>query len=73
MSILDDHEFKRSMAETTAKLNDCLAMVKGCSQYERSLRDLGPVFYHNDPTFREIMIKLEVLRHERSLPWWARW
>ena len=38
----------------------------------RGLRRLGPVFYHGDATFREIMIKLQVMNHRASLPWWAR-
>lgn len=56
----------------TAKINDCKALIDGCSQYERNLRVLGPTFYQGDATFREIMIKLEVINHERNKPWWAR-
>jgi hypothetical protein len=47
-------------------------MIEGCSEYEKGLRRLGPVFYHGDATFREIMIKLSVLNHRASLPWWAK-
>jgi hypothetical protein len=65
-------ELDRSLADTTAKMNDVLAIVQGCSDYERSLRTLGPLFYNNDPNFREIMIKLKVRAYEASKPWWAR-
>lgn len=62
-----------SAEKCLAAVNDLAARRDGCSDYERRLRELSPIcLYHNDATFREIMIKLEVLNHQRSLPWWAR-
>lgn len=68
----DPYGTKRTCESIRAKTNDICRMLDGCSEYERTLRILGPDFYHGDATFREIMIKLEVMNHERNKPWWAR-
>lgn len=52
-----------------AACNDLKARADGCTNYERRLRDASPVgLYQNDPTFREIMIELAVLK-QRNQRW----
>lgn len=64
--------YQVAMQNCLAACNDLAARRKGCSDYERRLRMLGPVFYNNDATFREVMIGLKTLEHRASLPWWAK-
>lgn len=72
MSVFAKEPYEIAIQDCIAACKDAVARVDGCSEYERRLRMLGPVFYNNDATYREIMIKLEVLNHRASLPWWAR-
>lgn len=51
-----------------ATCNDILAMARGCSGHERLLRKMSPTsLYNGDATFREIMIKLDLIRQTRGV------
>lgn len=53
-----------------AACHDLVARNNGCSDHERRLRSSLPVgLYYNDPTFREVMIKLEVIKQRNSRGW----
>lgn len=57
-----------SVEAIKAVCNDILAAINGASEYERRIRrERGVALYHGDATFREIMIRLDVLNR----PWWA--
>lgn len=54
----------RVIESITASVNDCKALVGGCSDYERKLRRRGAAFYGDDATAREASINLAVVKHE---------
>jgi hypothetical protein len=64
--------YQKAIEDCLAAANDAIAYAKGCSEYERGLRQKGPLLHGYDATQREITITRHVLAYERSKPWWAR-
>lgn len=58
------HDYE--MGRTIAAIYDTTARARGCSSFERGLRDrLGVATYDNDPDKREFAILMEVIKHNR--------